>query len=272
MMTRRAAAIALAAIFMAVTELAANAKEARFVLATTTSTENSGLLDHVISRFSKATGVRVDVVAVGTGQALAIGARGDAAALLTHDRAGEDTFVSAGNGADRRDVMRNDFVIIGPVSDPAGLGDQPDMVSAMQRLRDAEAIFISRGDDSGTHRRERRLWQEAGLDPENFGAWYREAGAGMGQTLLTATQADAYTLSDRGTWIAFARKTDHAIVYENMPPLLNPYSSILVAHPALREVEISAARAWHVWLTGPDGQAAINSFRVQGQQLFFAGD
>ncbi|MEO0542503.1 MAG: substrate-binding domain-containing protein [Pseudomonadota bacterium] len=260
--------IALLVVFFVASQAVAG--ENRFVLATTTSTENSGLLDVLTTRFRAKTAIIVDVVAVGTGQALALGQRGDAAALLTHDRVGEDTFVRGGHGIDRRSVMYNDFVVIGPAADPASIAGAENVMQAMARIAETKSIFLSRGDDSGTHRAELRLWQKASLNQDTFGGWHRETGAGMGQTLLTATEMNAYTLTDRGTWISFGKKGDLVVLVEEEPPLLNPYSSILVTHEALNTQEKRAASAWHEWLSGPDGHAAINSFKVRGQQLFFA--
>ncbi|MEO1747098.1 MAG: substrate-binding domain-containing protein [Pseudomonadota bacterium] len=248
------------------------ANDQRFVLATTTSTENSGLLDVLVERFHASSGITVDVVAVGTGQALALGRRGDAAALLTHDRIGEEAFVKSGHGIDRRHVMHNDFVLVGPAGDPAKIVAAQNVTQAMIRIAQTQTTFLSRGDDSGTHRKEIRLWNEALLDQTAFDSWYRETGAGMGQTLLTATEMSAYTLTDRGTWISFARKGDLVILVQEEPPLLNPYSSILVSHSALSRAERDAAKKWHEWISGPDGRAAINSFTIDDQQLFFAAD
>lgn len=253
--------------------LPANADDKRFLLATTTSTENSGLLDAIIPQFTEATGIAIDVVAVGTGQALEMGRRGDAAAILVHDRIGEERFVEEGHGTDRRDVMYNDFVIIGPEADPAGLGDAADTAEAFTLIAETQSVFVSRGDDSGTHRKELRLWDEAGLDAAGFGGWYREAGAGMGQTIITTTQMDGYTMTDRATWVKFNRKEGHRIVFEEDPPLFNPYSSIVVTNAVIPAEESDWATAWHEWLTSEEGREAIRSYRVDGQQLFFiAGD
>lgn len=243
-----------------------------FVLATTTSTENSGLLDAIIPDFEAKTGISIDVVAVGTGQALALGRAGDAAALLTHDRMGEDEFVAAGHGTDRRDVMYNDFIIIGPRDDPANLKQAARTEDAFDKIARSGAVFVSRGDDSGTNRKEIRLWQSAGQDAQSFGAWYRETGAGMGQTIITTTELGGYTLTDRATWTKFKSKADHIITFEEDPPLFNPYSSILVTNANLPSGQAKNAEIWHNWLTSPDGQKAISDYRVDGQQLFFIGD
>lgn len=243
-----------------------------FLLATTTSTEDSGLLGEIIPKFTARTGISVKVVAIGTGQALAMGRRGDAAALLTHDRIGEDKFVAEGYGKDRRDVMYNDFIFIGPGDDPAHLKDAETTAEALKALVASKAPFISRGDDSGTHRKELREWQNAGLDVADFGPWYREAGSGMGQTIITTTQIGGYTLTDRATWTKFASKADHVIVFEGNPPIKNPYSSTLVTNQYITETEAEYARAWHEWLTGTEGKQAIAEFRIDGAQMFFLDD
>jgi len=265
---RFAAAFVLALVVLA----PASAAEKRFLLATTTSTENSGLLDAIIPQFTADTGIGIDVVAVGTGQALEMGRRGDAAAILVHDRIGEEEFVANGHGIDRRDVMYNDFVIIGPQDDPANLTNASDTAQAMTKIANSQVVFVSRGDDSGTHRKEVRLWAEAELDPSTFGAWYREAGAGMGQTILTTTQMSGYTMTDRATWVKFNRKYGHVIVFEEAPPLFNPYASILVTNATVPADETQWATAWHEWLTSETGRDAIRTYRVDGQQLFFLAE
>lgn len=247
----------------------AQAEDKRFVLATTTSTENSGLLDVLIAQFGDVSGYTVDVVAVGTGQALEIGRRGDAAAILVHDRQGEELFIANGYGSDRRNVMYNDFVLIGPENDPARIGLISEITAALNALSAAQAVFISRGDDSGTHRKEKRLWKAAGLVPDEFGAWYRETGSGMGNTLLTTVELGGYTMTDRSTWIKFNRKGTHRMLLEGDPPLLNPYASILVTHSGITPIAAAGAKQWHEWLTSQAGQTAINTYQVNGQQLFF---
>jgi len=264
--------VALIAGALAVVATSATAAERFITLASTTSTQNSGLFDHMLPKFTAETGIEVRVVAVGTGQALRLSERGDADALLVHHRASEDKFVAAGFGVDRRDVMHNDFVVVGPANDPAGVRGTTDAAAALARIAAAGATFISRGDDSGTHKKERDLWRAAGVDPSAAsGTWYREAGAGMGATLNIASGTGAYALTDRGTWIAFKNKGDLAIAIEGDARLFNPYGIILVnpaRHPHVKQAD---ARAFMDWLTGPTGQAAIASFRVDGQQLFFPG-
>lgn len=269
MLTRRFLMAVAAAFILAPTISLADNKS--FVLATTTSTENSGLLDSLIPQFTKDTGIAIKVVAVGTGQALELGRRGDAAALLTHDRAGEDKFVAEGYGTDRRDVMYNDFIVIGPADDPARVLGSSTIKNALSRLRNSSAQFISRGDDSGTHRKELRLWEQARIEVNRQASWYIETGSGMGQTIITAMEIGAYTLSDRATWAKFGDKEDYIIAFQQSPPLFNPYSSLLVTHEALSPPQAEFARQWHDWLTSPDGQKAIEGYRYKGQQLFFVG-
>jgi tungstate transport system substrate-binding protein len=266
MLTRR---LVLVALLMLGGSVVASAQERVMILATTTSTEQSGLLGWLLPRFEQATGITVRVVAVGTGQALQLAARGDADAVLAHDRAGEDKLVADGWGVDRRDVMYNDFVIVGPRTDPAGVRGERDAPAALARIAAARAPFASRGDDSGTHRRELRLWREAGLDPQAAGSWYRALGQGMGPTLNTAAGMNAYALTDRATWAAFRNRRDLDLLVEGDPRLLNPYGTILVSPERHPHVRAELARAWQDWLTGPAGQAAIAAFRIDGEQVFF---
>jgi tungstate transport system substrate-binding protein len=243
----------------------------RFItLASTTSTEQSGLFAHLLPLFQKETGIEVRVVAVGTGQALAIGRRGDADALLVHDRVGEDKIVADGDGIDRRDVMYNDFVIIGPKTDPAKIKGAKEANDAFKKIAAAKAPFASRGDDSGTHRMELRFWQSAGVDVKKAGeGWYRELGQGMGPTLNTAAGMNAYTLADRATWGNFKNRQDLAILVEGDPKLFNPYGSILINPAKHPSVKAADAKRWHEWLTSPAGQKAIADFKIGGEQLFF---
>ncbi len=250
--------------------LPAKAQERFITLASTTSTEQSGLFGHILPLFRKASGIEVRVVAVGTGQAFAIGMKGDSDALLVHDRSGEERFITDGHGIDRRDVMFNDFVLIGPRLDPAGILGLTEADEALRRIAATRSAFASRGDDSGTHRMELRLWSKAGVDSgARTSSWYRELGAGMGATLNTASGLDAYTLADRATWASFKNRGPLTILMEGDAALFNPYGSILVSPAKGRHIKAADARAWHEWLTSPDGQAAISSFRIDGQQLFF---
>jgi tungstate transport system substrate-binding protein len=247
----------------------------RFItLASTTSTEQSGLFDYILPIFTRESGISVRVVAVGTGQALAIGARGDADALLVHDRIGEDKFVADGNGVDRRDVMLNDFVLVGPKTDPAQVRGLKDAKEALKRIASTHVAFASRGDDSGTNRLELRLWKAAKIDMKTAGAgWYRELGSGMGATLNTSAGLDAYTLTDRATWANFSNRQSLEILVEGDPALFNPYGSILINPQKFPNVKAGDARRWHEWLTSAAGRAAISLYRIKGEQLFFpSGD
>ena len=248
---------------------AAQADDRFITLSSTTSTEDSGLFAHVIPIFRAAKGLDVHVVAVGTGQALALGARGDADALLVHDRAGEDKFVAEGHGIDRRDVMYNDFVIVGPKADPAGIRTAKDAREAFLRIANSRAPFASRGDDSGTNRMELRLWKFAGIEPHKGNSWYRDLGQGMGPTLNTTAGLDAYTLTDRATWANFKNRQNLEILTEGDPALFNPYGSILVNPAKWPHVKATEARTWHEWLTSKAGLDAITSYRINGEQLFF---
>jgi tungstate transport system substrate-binding protein len=209
-------------------------------------------------------------VAVGTGQALEIGRRGDADALLVHDRASEDLFLAEGHALFRRDVMYNDFVIVGPSADPGGIRGLASASSALAQLATRQASFVSRGDDSGTHKAELRLWQAAGIDPRGAsGRWYRETGGGMGATLNVAAELPAYTLADRATWLAFRNRRELALLVEGDASLRNPYG-VLVVNPALHpHVKVELATRFADWLTGPAGRKAIESFTLDGKPLFF---
>jgi tungstate transport system substrate-binding protein len=248
---------------------AAQADDRFITLSSTTSTEDSGLFDHITPLFRAARGLDVHVVAVGTGQALALGMRGDADALLVHDRAGEDKFVAEGYGVDRRDVMYNDFVIVGPKTDPAGIRTAKDARAAFLRIATTRAVFASRGDDSGTNRMELRLWKSAGIEPDKSSAWYRDLGQGMGPTLNTTAGLNAYTLTDRATWANFKNRQGLEILTEGDPALLNPYGSILVNSAKWPHVKAAEARIWHEWLTSKAGLDAITAYRINGEQLFF---
>jgi tungstate transport system substrate-binding protein len=257
--------------------IAASARAAkRFItlssitLASTTSMQDSGLLGHILPLFKAASGIDVHFVAVGTGQALAIGARGDADVLLVHDRVGEDRFVADGFGIDRRDVMYNDFVIVGPSSDPACIYGLKNAGQALSQIAGAAAPFASRGDDSGTNRMELRLWKAAGITPDPRDGWYHDVGQGMGATLNSASEIDAYTLTDRATWLNFKNNRQGLeILTEVDPTLFNPYGSILI-NPAKRpNVKFCDAKIWHEWLTTKPGLDAILSYANNGKQLFF---
>ncbi|MCD1651344.1 substrate-binding domain-containing protein [Halomonas meridiana] len=236
-------------------------------LASTTSTENSGLFDAIIPTFTEATGIDVRVVAVGTGQAFEIGRRGDADSLLVHDTAGEEQFVADGYATERLDVMYNDFVIVGPSDDPAGISDSENVADAFARIAESESPFASRGDDSGTNRAELRLWEDAGVTPQ--GEWYRELGSGMGPTLNTAAGMDAYTFTDRATWVAFDNPQNLTLLFEGDEALFNQYGSLLLSEERHPHLKHDLAAQWHQWLVSEEGQQAIADFEVGGQQLFF---
>ncbi len=250
---------------------AAPAREAPFIiLQSTTSTQNSGLLDYLLPMFRERSGIEVRPVIVGTGQALRNGRNGDGDVVLVHARDAEDAFVEGGYGVERHDVMYNDFVIVGPDADPARAMRAETAATALAAIAAAGAPFASRGDDSGTHRKELALWARAGLDvAAQSGTWYRETGSGMGATLNTSVGMDAYTLTDRGTWISFRNRDGHRIVFEGDPLLYNPYGVILVnpeRHPRVRAAE---GQRFIDWLVSDEGQRAIAAFRIDGQQLFF---
>ena len=259
----------LAFVVAVALSLPALAAERFITVASTTSTEQSGLFGHLLPAFTSKTGVEVRVVAVGTGQALRLGERGDADVVLVHDQASERKFVEAGHGIDRRDVMHNDFVLVGPKADPAGARGR-DAAEGLRRIAAAQAPFASRGDDSGTHKAELRLWRDAGIDPKSgHGAWYRETGSGMGPTLNTAAGMDAYALTDRGTWLSFKNRQNLEILVQGDERLFNQYGVMLVnpaRHPHVKERD---ARAFIDWLTGRKGQRAIAAFKLRGEPLFF---
>lgn len=242
------------------------AQESLLRLATTTTTANSGLVEYLISAFSRDTGIAVHVIAVGTGKALRLGRDGDVDVVLVHAREAEERFVADGHGVDRRDVMYNHFVIVGPRSDPAGIADSPAAADALRRIHDSQTPFISRGDDSGTHRRELFLWRDASRTPG--GRWYREVGQGMGKTLQIANETDAYTITDRGTWLAYRARLEINLLYENESELLNPYGIIAVNPQRHPDVNYAAASRLIRWITAPPAQKLIDDFRIQGQTLF----
>jgi len=247
----------------------AQADERFITLSSTTSTQDSGLFGYILPIFHAATGIDVHVVAVGTGQALAIGMRGDADALLVHDRIGEDKFVAEGYGIDRRDVMYNDFLIVGPSADPAHIRGLKDARTALTQIAAAKVPFASRGDDSGTNRMELRLWKSAGIQPEPHSGWYRDLGQGMGPTLNIAAGMNAYTLTDRATWANFKNRQSLEILTEGDPALFNPYGSILVNPAKWPEVKFNDAKMWHEWLTSKPGLNAITSYKINGEEVFF---
>ncbi len=235
-------------------------------LATTTSTENSGLLQYLLPVFERDTGYKVHVIAVGTGKALRMGRDGDVDVVLVHAPAAEQKFVDDGHGVKRVGVMYNDFVIVGPADDPAAASKSSSGKEALGRIAKNKAVFISRGDDSGTNKKELSLWKEAGIKP--LEPWYREAGQGMGKVLQIAGELSAYTLTDRGTWLAFKNKSPLRIVYQGDPALFNPYGIIAVNPARYPDINFTAAQALIKWITSPAGQQLIGNFSVADSQLF----
>ncbi len=240
--------------------------ESRLRLSTTTSTEESGLLAAILPRFEQRFGIRVEVIAVGSGKALKLAENGDVDAVLSHAPELERRFLEAGLGVNPRSVMENDFVLVGPPSDPAGVRNAATVAEAMGKIAAARAPFLSRGDESGTHQKEKALWRAAGIEPK--GEWYLSAGLGMGEVLRMAQERRAYTLSDRGTFAAYRAKGDLAIVHEGDPALANPYTVIAVNPARHRHVHYVEAMILIAWLTSPEGQEQIGAFRVGGQALF----
>ena len=240
------------------------------VIQSTTSTANSGLYDYLLPLFEETHGIKVNVVAVGTGQAIRNAMRGDGDVLLVHAESDEKQFVADGWGVERFDLMFNDFVLVGPAADPAGLEEADSVGEALTRISLSGKFFASRGDDSGTHKKELALWRSAGIDPSGAsGGWYRETGSGMGATLNVAVGMNAYCLTDRATWISFANKQGLRVLYEDDPPLFNQYGIILVDSKKHPHVKAQAGQVFVDWMIGKAGQTAIANFRRSGQQLFF---
>jgi len=268
-MKRRFLALAFVAAMLG-SVCSAVADDKFITVASTTSTENSGLFTYLLPAFTKATGIEVHVVAVGTGQALAIGQRGDADVVFVHDRPAELKFVEAGNGVGRREVMYNDFIVVGPAGDPADIAGLKDVVAAFKKIAAAKATFLSRGDQSGTNEEELRLWTEAGIDVKQAGGdWYRDTGSGMGPTLNTAAGIGGYTLADRGTWLSFKNRADLKILVEGDKRLFNQYGVMLVNPDRHPTVKREWGQAFIDWLTSSAGQQTIAGYKIGGEQLFF---
>jgi tungstate transport system substrate-binding protein len=254
-------------LLLAVLASAAHAQGRDIRLATTTSTENSGLLKVILPMFEAKYGGKVRVVSVGTGAALKLGENGDVDVVLVHARSLEDKFMAGGFGSVRRDVMYNDFVIVGPKNDPAGVRGSKDVIAAMKKISASGAKFVSRGDESGTHQMEKDYWKSANVDPK--GAWYVASGQGMGQVLTMAGQFEGYALTDRATYAAYKDKTGLETLVEGDPKMFNPYGIIAVnpqKHPAVNN---QGAMAMVNWITSPQGQKAIADFKINGVQMFF---
>ena len=248
----------------------AMAEQASIIVQSTTSTANSGLYDHLLPRFEADSGVRVNVVAVGTGQAIRNAVNGDADVLLVHAKSAEEEFVTDGYGVERFDLMYNDFVFVGPPADPADLLAASSATDALARIASSEALFASRGDDSGTHKKELSLWRLASIEPfAASGTWYLETGSGMGATLNVAVGMDAYLITDRATWLSFANKHEFQILFEGDPLLLNQYGIILVNPLKHPQVKAKAGQVFVDWMIGGQGQQAIAAYRRDGKQLFF---
>jgi tungstate transport system substrate-binding protein len=262
--------LAVITIFGSFCSCLTHAQERSIIVASTTSTEQSGLFGFILPLFTARTGIRVNVVAVGTGQALDIGRRGDADVVFVHDRPAEDKFMAEGFGVKRFDVMYNDFVVIGPKADPAHIAGGKDVVEAFRKIAAIQAPFVSRGDRSGTHAAELRYWKDAGIDIDAVkGAWYRDIGQGMGPALNMASSANAYVLADRGTWLSFKNRGDLAILVEGDKRLFNQYGVMLVNPAKHPHVKVADGQAFVDWLISPDGQKTIADYKVGGEQLFF---
>jgi tungstate transport system substrate-binding protein len=261
-----------AALFAAMLAFAswAHAQDKSIIVQSTTSTANSGLYDYLLPMFKEDSGVTVNVVAVGTGQAIKNARNCDGDVLLVHAKPAEEKFVAEGFGVERFDLMYNDFVIVGPPADPAGVGAMTDAPAALEKIAAAQATFASRGDDSGTHKKEKALWQAAGVDPSSAsGQWYRETGSGMGATLNAGVGMGAYVMTDRATWISFKNKGDFEILVEGDEALFNQYGVILVSPDKCPSVKADLGQQFVDWLVSETGQTAIGAYQVEGQQLFF---
>ena len=266
---RRSFAISLVAL-IALSTISVQAQERFITVASTTSTEQSGLFGHLLPRFEQKTGIKVHVVAVGTGQALDLARRGDADVVFVHARSAEEKFLAEGHGVKRYPVMYNDFVLLGPKSDPAKIGGGKDILQAFKNLEAARAPFVSRGDKSGTHLAELDLWKAAGIDIDAVkGPWYRDTGQGMGPALNTASSMNAYILTDRGTWLSFKNRGDLTILVEGDKRLFNQYGVMLVnpdKHPSVKK---ELGQMFVDWVISPEGQQAIVDYKINGEQLFF---
>jgi len=266
MLARKLTATAVALVIGS----AAGAQEQSIIVQSTTSTANSGLYDYLLPIFQDKTGIQFNVVAVGTGQAIKNAENCDGDVLLVHAKASEEKFVAAGFGTERTDLMYNDFVVVGPAADPAGVADMNDVQGALTRIADTKAPFASRGDDSGTHKAELALWKSAGVDPAGAsGDWYRETGSGMGATLNTGIGMGAYVLTDRATWISFKNKQDYQIAVQGDEDMFNQYGVIPVNPAKCPSVNVDAAQTFAHWLVSDEGQEVIAGYKVNDQQLFF---
>ena len=257
-------------VLLALSFSVSSAADNFIIVQSTTSTQNSGLFEHILPLFTKRTGIEVRVVAVGTGQALKNAEKGDGDVVLVHSQSDEEKFVADGWGLKRFPVMYNDFVIVGPAADPARIAGMRRAPEALKKIAEAQSPFASRADDSGTNKAELKLWQQSGVDPKkSSGSWYLETGSGMGATLNIAVGKQAYALSDRGTWLAFANKSDFKVLVEGDDELFNQYGVMLVNPAKHPNVKAKDGQVFIDWLTGSEGQAAIADYKINGQQLFF---
>ena len=257
-------------VLLALSFSVSSAADNFIIVQSTTSTQNSGLFEHILPLFTQKTGIEVRVVAVGTGQALKNAEKGDGDVVLVHSQSDEEKFVADGWGLKRFPVMYNDFVIVGPAADPARIAGMRRAPEALKKIAEAQSPFASRADDSGTNKAELKLWQQSGVDPKkSSGSWYLETGSGMGATLNIAVGKQAYALSDRGTWLAFANKSDFKVLVEGDDELFNQYGVMLVNPAKHPNVKAKNAQVFIDWLTGSEGQAAIADYKINGQQLFF---
>jgi tungstate transport system substrate-binding protein len=270
---KRSTLISVAAVLVTswtITATSAFAQDKFIVVASTTSTEDSGLFRYLLPLFKAKTGIEVRVVAQGTGQALATARKGDADVVLVHDKVAELKFAQEGFGLDRREVMYNDFVIVGPKADPAKISGSKEVIESLKRIAASQSPFASRGDKSGTHAAELRYWKQAEIDPQTGkGTWYRETGSGMGPTLNTASAMGAYAFTDRGTWLSFKNRDDLGIAVEGDTKLFNQYGIMLVNPARHAHVKKELGQMFIDWMTSTEGQAAIASYKIEGQQLFF---
>ncbi len=267
---KKRSSLLLILLTVIVSSLCVAADNAYILLQSTTSTKNSGLYEYLLPIFKADSGIEVRVVAVGTGQAIRNARNGDADVLIVHAKSREEEFVRDGFGLTRHELMYNDFVIVGPSEDPARIQSTDKVIDALSLIAKTQSVFVSRGDDSGTHIKELSLWSHTGINVQDYsGHWYREAGAGMGVTLNIAVAMNGYTLTDRSTWVSFGNKQNHKILFQGDPPLNNQYSVIAVNPDKHPHVKIALANKFVDWLLSERGQVAIADYRVEGQQLFF---
>ena len=255
-----------ACLLFSCSAFATSETESRLRLATTTSTANSGLMDYLLPEFQNDSGVEVQVIAVGTGKALRLGREGDVDIVLVHARAAEQKFIDSGFGIERFGIMYNDFVLIGPADDPAQIASSHSVTEALEKIRVTRSPFISRGDDSGTHKKELLLWNMIDYSPQ--GGWYKSVGQGMGKVIQIANELGAYTMTDRGTWLAYSSKSNLALLYQGDPPMFNPYGIIAVNPEHHAHTNYAGATSLINWLISKKGQRLIGEFKVQGEQLF----